>query len=61
MMAFMVIMALCVIWSHWPHWSHLVTVKIKDLNNDGIDGYYGSMASNPELKIRKESKKFITY
>ena len=24
--------------------SHLVTVKIKDLNNNGSDGYYGSVA-----------------
>ena len=32
----------------WSHWS----VKVSDLNNDGLDVYYGYMTSNKELVIR---------
>ena len=50
-------------------WSQVVTFvtgQVKDLRHDGLDGYYGPMASNQELVIREEEesekkKKCITY
>ena len=58
MMALMIIIALCnlvtlVTAGHtWSQLVTLVTVKVRDLNNDGLDVYYGYMASNKELVIR---------
>ena len=55
MMALMIIIALCnlvtlVTPGHIGHtWSQLVTlvtVEVRDLNNDGLDVYHGSTASN---------------
>ena len=52
MMALMIIIALCnlvtlVTAGHrWSQLVTLVTVKVRDLNNDGLDVYYGSTASN---------------
>ena len=58
MMALMIIIALynlVTLVTAGHSWSHLVTsvtVKVRDLNNDGLDVYYGYMASNKELVIR---------
>ena len=52
MMALMIIIALCNLvtlvtaGNTWSQLVTLVTVKVRDLNNDGLDVYYGSMASN---------------
>ena len=51
-MALMIIIALCNLVTAGHRWSQLVTVKVTDLNNDGLDVYYGYMASNKELVIR---------
>ena len=41
----------------------MVTVNFGDPNCDGLDGYYGSMASNKELfkKKKKKSEDLTTY
>ena len=52
MIALMLIIALCdmvTLFTPGHLWSHIVTVvtvEVKDLNNNGLDGYYGSMAPN---------------
>ena len=50
-------MALFLIWLHWSHLVTLVTVEVnKDLNNDGLDGYFGSMVHNWELFKSKRNR-----
>ena len=52
MMALMIIIALCNLvtlvttGNKWTNLVTIVTVKVRDLNNDGLDVYYGSTASN---------------
>ena len=33
----------------WSHMVTLVTGKVRNINNDGLDDYYGSLASHWEL------------
>ena len=39
----------------WSQVVTLITTKVRDLHNDGLDAFYGSMASNLEL-IKKSQK-----
>ena len=45
----LIIISLCNLVTSGHRWSQLVTlvtVKVRDLNNDGLDVYHGSTASN---------------
>ena len=47
---------LFVIWSHWSQLVTLVTVKVRDLNNDGLDVYYGPYGPSMGIVQKSESE-----